>query len=359
MKRYLTTNVLDAARERYAFIFDRFDNIYVSVSGGKDSTVLYHLALEEAVKRNRKIHLFFLDQEMEYESTIRIMRGMMQHPNVIPMWYQVPIRMTNATSYTEELLYAWGPGEEWMRGKEPNSIHEIEGEYPQRFYPFFEWFEAAQPSGSAFLVGLRADESLNRFRAVTRNPGYEDVRWSTKSSNPESFKLYPLYDWGHGDIWKYIDDHGVPYNDIYDKMFSKNHSIYSTMRVSNLIHEKSFNCLTELQELEPDTYERVIKRLGSAHCAALYARDVMVYNTDQLPDTFPTWREYRDYLLESSPIAPERKERFRKRFEAQEQDEYTYRQQCRQILINDWENNIGVSKRPDAKDRLEKWRAIL
>ncbi|MEA4884224.1 MAG: phosphoadenosine phosphosulfate reductase family protein [Clostridia bacterium] len=359
MKRYLTTNVLDAARERYAFIFDRFDSIYVSVSGGKDSTVLYRLAIEEAVKRNRKINLFFLDQEMEYGSTIRLMRGMMEHPNVIPLWYQVPIRMTNATSYTEELLYAWGPGEEWMREKELDSIHEIAGEYPQRFYPFFEWFERQAPEGSAFLVGLRADESLNRFRAVTKNPGYEDVKWSTKSSNPESFKFYPLYDWGHGDIWKYIDDHGVPYNEIYDKMFSKNHSIYSTMRVSNLIHEKSFNCLTELQELEPDTYERIIKRLGSTHCAALYARDAMVYNTDQLPDAFPTWREYRDYLLESSPIAPERKGRFQKRFEGQEQDEYTYRQQCRQILINDWENNIGVSKKPDIKDRLEKWRAIL
>lgn len=359
MKRYVNINVLEAARERYAFVFDHFDDIYVSVSGGKDSTVLYHLALEEAIKRDRQIHVFFLDQEVEYESTVRLMRTMMDHPNVIPMWFQVPLWLTNATSYTTELLYAWGPGEEWMRDKEPNSIHEIEGEYPQRFYKFFEWFENTRPDGSAFLVGLRADESLNRFRAVTKNPGYEGVLWSTKTSNPNSFRFNPLYDWGHGDVWKYIDDNSIPYNEIYDKMFAAGHSIYSTMRVSNLIHEKSFNCLTELQELEPKTHERVIKRLESAHCAAIYADEDMIYSADKLPETFSTWREYRDYLLQSSPIAPKRKERFIKRFANQDQDEYVYRQQCRQILINDWENNIGVTKRPKVKERLERWRAIL
>ena len=58
----------------------------------------------------------------------------------------------------------------------------------------------------------------------------------------------------------------------------------------------------------------------------------MVYSADKLPNAFPTWREYRDYLLSSAPIAPNRKERFIKRFAEQDQDEYVYRQQCRQIL---------------------------
>lgn len=65
-----TKNVLEAARERISFIFDNYKNIIVSVSGGKDSTVLAHLALLEAHKRNRKIGLFFLDEEVVYQSTI-------------------------------------------------------------------------------------------------------------------------------------------------------------------------------------------------------------------------------------------------------------------------------------------------
>jgi len=355
-KRYLDKNVLEAAQERIALIFDNFNNIYVSVSSGKDSTVLYTLVLREAVERNRKINVFFLDQELEYAGTVVTMRKIMSHPNVIPLWYQVPIYMTNATSFIQGMLYAWGPGEEWIREKEPIAIKSMDEEYPQRFYKFFEWFERQQPDGSAFFVGLRGDESLNRHRAVSNKPGWRNTRWSTRIEN-EMYKFYPLYDWGLGDIWKYIHDENLFYNPIYDKMYSNNHSFYNSMRVSNLIHEKSFRCLTDLQVLEPDTYEKVIKRLNGAHCAAMYAKDTLIYSTDKLPEKFKTWLEYRDFLLETTPY--ERKDRFVNRFNKQDKSEYIYRQQCHQLLINDWEQNIGIVKKKDNKDKMAKWREIL
>lgn len=37
-KRYLGQNVLDAARSRIKWVFDTFPKIYISFSGGKDST---------------------------------------------------------------------------------------------------------------------------------------------------------------------------------------------------------------------------------------------------------------------------------------------------------------------------------
>jgi predicted phosphoadenosine phosphosulfate sulfurtransferase len=355
-KRYLDKNVLEAAQERISLIFDNFKEIYVSTSSGKDSTTLYALTLAEAVKRGRKIKVFFLDQEAEYAGTVVTMRKIMDHPNVIPYWYQVPIYMTNATSFQQGLMYAWGPGEEWMREKEEIAIKEITGKYPQRFYKFFEWFEAQQPPGSAFFVGLRGDESLNRHRAVSNNPGWGDVRWSTKIKNG-SFKFYPIYDFGLGDVWKYIHENNLFYNPIYDKMYANNHSFYNTMRVSNLIHEKSFYCLTELQVLEPDTYEKVIKRIKGVHCAALYANDAYIYSTDKLPPKFSSWKEYRDFLLETTPY--EKTDRFVVRFAKQDQTEHAFKQQCKQLLINDWENNISVVKKVDPGDKLKKWRDIL
>jgi predicted phosphoadenosine phosphosulfate sulfurtransferase len=45
-KRKLDMNVLEAARKRVSYVFDHFDAPYVSFSGGKDSTVLLHLAAE-------------------------------------------------------------------------------------------------------------------------------------------------------------------------------------------------------------------------------------------------------------------------------------------------------------------------
>lgn len=355
-KSYLKMNVLEAARGRVSLVFDNFENIYVSTSSGKDSTTLYSLVLEEAVRRGRKIHVFFLDQEAEYQGTVEVMRKIMNHPNVIPLWYQVPIYMTNATSFQQGMMYAWGPGEEWMREKEEISIKEIKGKYPQRFYKFFEWFEGQQPSGSAFFVGLRGDESLNRHRAVSRNPGWGEVCWSTKLKKG-SFKFYPLYDWGIGDVWKYIYDNGLPYNSIYDKMYASNHSFYNSMRVSNLIHEKSFYCLAELQVLEPETYDKIVKRVKGVHCAAMYAKDTLIYSTDKLPSSYTNWEEYRDYLLETTPF--EKKSRFVTRFAKQERTEHVFRQQCKQLLINDWESNIPVVKKLNSTDKLSKWRTIL
>lgn len=355
-KLYLAVTVLQAAQERIAWIFDHFEHIYVSVSAGKDSTALFWLVVLEAMKRGRKVFVFFLDQEAEYEETITLMRSMMAHPNVIPLWYQVPIYMTNATSYAKDQLYAWGEGEKWMREKEPNSIHAIEGEYPRRFYPFFEWFEKQQPDGSAFLVGLRAEESLNRFRAVVKNPSIPGIGWSSKTAKPNSHRLYPIYDWGMGDVWRLIFDLGVPYNRIYDLMYQRNNGFYNTMRVSNLCHEKSFKCLTALQELEPQTYERLIRRLPGTHLASIYAEDDIVFNARKRPAAFASWREYREHLLATIPT--EKRERFAKRFAGQPDTPHYHRQQCRQLMTNDYENSLPPTK-PKKDDWRQKWMQIL
>lgn len=359
-KLYLAKNVLEAAQERISLVFDYFEDITVSVSSGKDSTTLFGLVLAEAKKRNRKINLFFLDQEAEYASTIILMREMMAYPEVDPLWYQVPIYMTNATSYAQDFLYAWGENQEWMREKELFSIHQIEGEYPKRFYDFFQWFEKMRPNNSAFLVGIRAEESLNRFRAVVKNPSFNGLFWSSKTKNPTSHKFYPIYDWGMGDVWKYIADNDLSYNKIYNLMFKKNNKFYNTMRVSNLIHEKSFSCLTDLQELEPDTYEKLLKRVKGVHTAAVYAKEKMIFSAEQLPTRFSSWREYRDYLIETSPIT--NKEKFLNRLNSQDlADESVCRQQCRQLMINDWENNIPVVKvdKKKKEDWKAKWMEIL
>lgn len=353
---YQADDVLTAARKRVAAIFDAFEQVVVSVSAGKDSTVIYHLAVEEAVRRGRRIGLFFLDQEAEYASTVELMARWMRDPRVDPLWFQVPIRMTNATSHREYWLYAWGPGERWMREKDPVAIHQIADDYPQRFYELFEWYEQQTTVPTAFVVGLRSKESFNRFRAVTRNPGFRDWTWSTRTGSPLAFRVYPIYDWTFGDVWKYIADHELPYNRHYDRMFAAHGINMARMRVSNLIHEKSFRCLADLQEFEPETYDRLVARLGGVHCAALYAREESIFDARLLPAAFGSWRECRDYLLATTPI--DRVERFRARFARQASDDETCRQQVKQILINDWENSVPVAT--SKKDRLRaRWWDVL
>jgi predicted phosphoadenosine phosphosulfate sulfurtransferase len=350
---YKSDDVLTAARKRIALVFDEFERVVVSVSGGKDSTVMRHLAIEEAQRRGRQVELFFLDQEAEYQSTIDLMAEWMRDPRIVPRWFQVPIRMTNATSHRDYWLYAWGPGERWMREKDPIAIHSLDADYPQRFYGFFDWYEQQATCKTAFLVGLRSRESFNRFRAVSKREGYRDWAWSTKTKSPLAYRVYPIFDWTFGDVWKLIVDEGLSYNRHYDRMYAKHGVNASKMRVSNLVHEKSFRCLADLQEFEPDTYQRLLDRLGGVHCAALYADEAHILNAKALPQAFASWREYRDYLLDTTPI--DKIERFRKRFAGQAGDEETCRQQVKQILINDWENSVAVASPKKDKIRALWW----
>jgi len=350
-------NVLVAARARISMLFDQFEEIIVSVSSGKDSTVLYHLCLQEAVKRNRKITAFFLDQEAEYQASIDLMKKIMKHPNVIPTWYQVPIYMTNSTSMDEYFLYAWGEGEKWVREKDPAAIHEIKEDYPRRFYPFLDWYESKTPK-AAHVVGLRAEEGITRYRAVTKDPGWNGLRWSTITKS--TVRFYPIYDWAVYDIWKFIYDYDLPYNKIYDLMFWDNHSIYQKMRVSNLIHEKSFRCLVDLPRYEPATYNALCKRISGIRTASRYATEKLVFNNKTLPKHYDTWKQFRDFLVENLENQEHRK-KFTARFEKQEKDERTYQAQVGQLLINDYENSRAFdTKRTEKIEKAkETWWNLL
>lgn len=344
---------MTAATERINWIFSTFKNVCVSVSGGKDSTVLFELAWRIGQDVGREVNVFFLDQEAEYAATIDIVRGIMNRPGVRPWWYQCPYKMTNATSYNEPYLYAWEPGKEWIRDKEPDSIHTNDSG-TDRFYPFMEWFERQWGDDTAMLIGLRSEESLNRYGAVTRNPGYKSVKWSSKSKG-SSTKFYPLYDWAFEDIWTYLGTEKVPYNKVYDWMWVKGFNI-PEMRVSNLIHERAFKSLAQLQEFEPETYERMLKRLDGVHTAALYAKEQEVYSAKKLPPNFNKWKEYRDFLLQTLPVDTAA---FKTRFATQKQTESICKQQVRQLLLNDWENNIPVIQQSQREDPKKKWMELL
>jgi len=69
-KRPLGIDVFSATKERINYIFDTFQKVYVSFSGGKDSTVMLHMVMEEAIKRQRKVGLLFIDLEGQYKLTI-------------------------------------------------------------------------------------------------------------------------------------------------------------------------------------------------------------------------------------------------------------------------------------------------
>ena len=170
--------------------------------------------------------------------------------------------------------------------------------------------------------------------------------------------FYPLYDWNFHDIWKYIYDQKLSYSKIYDYMHKKGMGIQE-IRVSSLIHEKSFKALVELPEFEPKTYDKLLKRVKGISVGNLYGKDTRMLKVQKLPKGFKTWIDYRDFLLETYPDET-KKEIFVKRFGKHLTNSYVARQQCRQLILNDYENNLPVDNKPDPREELiKKWKELL
>jgi len=337
-----TINVLSAVVRRIELLFDNYDNVSLSFSGGKDSTALFHLINAEAIKRDRKFILYFQDQEAEYKGTIDFVEWAMTQPNVIPLWYQVPIFMTNAASHEQLFLWAWGENEEWVREKHPIAIHSIENKYPKRFHKFNLWVGQnlrKLPGTSVSIIGLRAEESPDRRFVMFGEDS--DLFWLRRKNEPH--KAYPIIDWRYTDIWKYLTENSLPYNKVYDKMYMLGGNL-KTFRVSNLVHEKAFRCLVDLQELEPDTYDKLEKRLKGVHTAAMYGKENLIYSIKSLPQAFKSWKEYKEFLLNS--IHPDLKRIFEYQWLRLQNvdDEDCFKYMVKRILLCDWEGNITSKK---------------
>lgn len=352
------TNVYEAAKERMRYLFANYQNVIVSFSGGKDSTICAYIADEVATELGRTFYLFYLDQEVEYSSTIDFVDHVMKLPTVIPLWFQVPCLLTNTSSMSQNVLDPWNPEKKsvWIRGQKVKAIKEITWDvahvpyqFPERkmygFYGLVQCMEALfKDAGStAQVIGLRADESLDRYRAVTKNPAVPGIPWSTKGNN--HVKVYPIYDWTFRDVWAYLGKTGKPYNKMYDYFWLKGYSP-NRMRLSNLLHEKAYECIADLQEFEPKLFDRMLDRCAGVATAQEYAgRGGGIYKAEKLPRKFGTWTEYRDYLLATLPNR-EHAAIFGKRYAQQYQNDYVVKQQVNRILIYDIHNFKKINNHP-------------
>jgi predicted phosphoadenosine phosphosulfate sulfurtransferase len=340
MKVYKSKNVYDEALDRIRLLYDEFPLVMVSLSGGKDSTVILELTKIVARERNAlPVKVMWLDQECEFEATVDYVKTVMYDPEVEPMWYQIPFKLLNATSATESWLNVWGEGEEWVRDKDPISIKEnIFG--TDRFVKLMEAIvDKTFDHPVAVLTGVRTEESPARFMGATGDVTYKWITWgNTINKKKGVYNFHPIYDWTYIDVWKAIYDHKWNYNRHYDELFRYGTPVRK-MRVSNYHHETAVHSLFLLQEVEPQTYEKATQRISGIDTAGKLGKaDWFVY---ELPFMFSTWPEYRDYLLANLVQDEEVKANFAKNFESVERrysrsvSEDLWKTQINSILCND------------------------
>jgi predicted phosphoadenosine phosphosulfate sulfurtransferase len=335
-------NVFDVALARFKWIYNEFENVIVNVSGGKDSTVVMHLALLAAEEAGRlPVNVRFIDQEAEWQSVIDYVRYAMHLPNVRPYWLQVPFEIFNATSTAQEWLYAWEPGADWIRPKEPDSIHENTFG-TVRFADLFEAHTNALwgSAPAVHIAGVRCQESPSRRVGLTTFATYKWVTWGNHSNKRRPhYTLYPIYDWNYTDVWKAIHEHGWKYCTLYDSMYQ--HGVpLAQMRVSNVHHATAVKSLYYLQEIEADTWDRVVSRVRGVNTVAHLQKGFFM--PSELPPMFSDWREYRDHILEHLVTDDIRREEMRARYAKMEKAFHPVvhhemlRCQIKAILTNDW-----------------------
>lgn len=312
-RRYLGIDVLTASKERIKWAFDNFEKICISFSGGKDSTVMTHLVMEEAIKRNRKVALLFIDWEIQYKLTIEHVQHIydMYKDYIIPYWVALPLLTDNACSMYEPEWISWDKAKEnlWTR-KPPKIAITDENYFPfyyykitfEEFVPLFgEWY--GEGKSTACFVGIRTRESLNRYRALTnkKKNKFEDKMFTTCVTD-NVYNVYPIYDWSAEDDWKYFGKTKKPYNKLYDRFFQAGLTLHQ-MRVDEPFGDTTRRSLWLYQIIEPETWGKMVLRVNGANSGSLYSRDngnILGNRSITLPKGH-TWQSFSNFLLDTMP----------------------------------------------------------
>jgi predicted phosphoadenosine phosphosulfate sulfurtransferase len=311
-KIYLENDVLSEANNRISWTFDNFEKIYCSFSAGKDSGVMTHLVCQEARKRNRKVGLFFLDWEAQFNHTINYALEIFEKYKdcIEPYWVSVPIKTWNACSMYDPEWTAWDENKKnlWVRDKPEIAIKDgsffpfwYDGIMFEEFVPTFgQWYAQGEPC--AAFVGIRTQESLNRFRSISREkPTYQGKMFTTNVIE-NVWNVYPIYDWKTEDIWTYYGKENKSYNKLYDKMHQAGMTIHQ-MRICEPFGDESRKGLWLYQVIEPLTWSKLVLRANGANSGKMYANtkgNISGNHSITLPKGH-TWESFAKSLLESIP----------------------------------------------------------
>lgn len=311
-KRFLNISVLDASRQRIAWTFDNFSKIYVSFSAGKDSTVMLHLVMDEAIKRGRKVGLLLIDLEGQYQLTIDHALNCfdLYRDHIEPFWCCLPILLRNAVSQFEPRWKAWDPDrrDDWIRSPPDIAITDCNKfpffqdgmEFEEFTAEFGNWY--GQGQSTACFVGIRTRESLNRFRTIAgHGVKFEDITW-TNWCKGSTFNVYPIYDWHEKDLWAYHGKTGKPYNALYDRMYQAGLTL-SQMRICQPYGDDQRKGLWLFHIIEPETWSRIVARVNGANQGSLYSQESGNI-LGRLKITKPeghSWESFAKLLLNSMP----------------------------------------------------------
>ena len=344
-------NVYELARQRIALLFEEFDNIYVSFSGGKDSGVMLNLCIQHIRENNlkRKIGVFHMDYEVQYGETLRyIDRVFRENPDIIEVYRVcVPYKVVTCTSMHQAFWRPWDDGckELWVRPM-PEDCY-TKDDFPfyspemwdYDFYTLFsQWYHLRMNAKkTCCLVGIRTQESAHRWRTIHGNKRrhmYRGLKW-TRRLTDDICNAYPIYDWLTTDIWTANGRFGWDYNGLYDLYYQAGVPL-ERQRVASPFIAAGQESLHLYRTIDPDMWGKMICRVNGVNFTAIYGNTSAVAQKKfPLPAGY-TWESYMHFLLSTLP----------------EETRLNYLQKL-SVSINFWRNRGGCLP----KETIEKLQA--
>lgn len=309
-------NVYEATIKRLEMIFREFDNISVSFSGGKDSSLLLNLCVKYIRDNhlNRKISVLHLDYEAQYEMTTKYVDEVLSDNCDILDVYRVcvPFKVTTCTSMHQSY---WRPWEEdkqdiWVRSLPTNAITKKyfsfynesmwDYDFQQRFSLWLH--ERNKAKRTAVLVGIRTQESLHRWRAIHSDRNYKNyngINW-TKEVYDNVYNAYPIFDWLTEDIWIANAKFNFSYNKLYNLFYQAGLNI-DQMRVASPFLSEGQETLSLYRVIEPHTWGKLVSRVNGVNFTGIYGgTTAMGWKSITLPKGH-TWESYMYFLLSTLP----------------------------------------------------------
>ena len=319
MKReYTGQNVYEALQERLEFIFEEFEYIFVSFSGGKDSGVLLNLVLDFQQKYypKKKIGVFHQDFEAQYTVTTEYVERTFERikDRVEPYWVCLPMATRTALGSYQMYWYPWDDTKEdiWVRPmpKHPYVIN-LENNpittYRYRMHQedlakqFSRWYRIAHKGKTVCLLGIRTDESLQRYSGIlNKKYGYKNMSWISRQFK-DVWTASPIYDWSNSDVWHANYLFNYDYNKLYDLYYMAGLKP-DQMRVASPFNDYAQDSLHLYRVIDPEIWAKLIGRVHGANFASIYGKTkAMAYRNLTLPEGH-TWESYTKFLLDTLPV---------------------------------------------------------
>lgn len=309
---FLDKNVYQAAKDRMRWLLINYDEVWVSFSGGKDSLCVLHLlreTMDDMGMQSLRTKAFFRDEEVIPDDVIRFVQGYCEDPDLTARfdvrYFACPMA-SHIFMLGEHWPYVqWDEARRgnWMREKPPyaiTSIHPDNVPLDQHVMNGLTFKTLGVKGKIAVVNGIRADESLTRFRSSLRKKGEFNWVLGASGNDKNIHFVRPIFDWGTADLFKYFKQRGVTYPSIYDmQMYSG-----ETLRVATPLHDRAYMSLVKLRETYPTFYEQILSIWPEVATHERYYKAVDAF---QVIEDYPhTWQGILQYIEEKIESAHNR-----------------------------------------------------